>query len=186
MAALGFWIVIYGENAPAGEVANAKNLASQLGPFAWALPSNAFALGFLASFCHVIVLGGPLANPYAVTFNNNCNPNYGITVNRAQDPGESWQDYVASGSITVQGFVKNGTAYPGGKNGIIGVGTGILGVQQVILIGGWNFQDTCAEVQAYLANSGPGVYQNTWTSESTDTCDANASYQQVTDPLNTA
>jgi len=177
------WIVIYGDNAPQGEIDNAKAIASALGIGARALPASSQLITWLSKFANIVVVGGSFANPYAVSMNDLVNPKWDITVVRAQNEGESWKDYCESGGIVVKGFIKDSVPYSGGVGkGFIGIGSQSLiraRALQVVMIMGWDFQDSCAMGKAFRDGQGAGIYNCSGTPTTDDTCDPNVTYTQI-------
>lgn len=150
------WLVIYGENAPKGEIAHASLIAEHLRTqfnIARAVPSSALALDLLIRTANVVVLGGPIGNEWAVKLNEYVNPRWHIVVNRVRSPGETWKQYVESGGIDIPEYTLNGSPYTGE------VGTGIIGIGSqpyirarpliTVFVGGWTFEDTCTVGKAF-------------------------------------
>ena len=190
------WIVIVGSGAPAAEVSNGTLVIQHirrklnLTPFK-AFPDTFPGLPLLVKNCNVVTIGGPPANEWTFNLNEYTDPKWDITVNRERAADESYQEYIQSGGITVNGFMVGTTRVAGQVHrGILGMGQQIatetssilhrqrkrflqsnrrffgqsnkLRPLQVIHIGGWFFEDTCTMVQAFLADVDPGFYQCDW------------------------
>lgn len=160
------WVVIYGENAPSGEIENANKIADFLRKklnVVRVLPSNAQALDLLARFCNFVVIGGPYANEWAFNLNEQVNPKYQIVVNREKTAEESWSEYATSGGFDVTGFLKNGTAYPGRAGlGLLGIGSQTYPrarLLNVVFVGGWGYGDTCTMGKAFRDGAESGMYE---------------------------
>jgi hypothetical protein len=167
-----FWIVVYGAEAPQGEVENAKQIATYLRGklnIVRVLPDNASGLDFLAKFANVVVVGGPDANRWALEINSYINPKWDVTILRERGAGEDYHDWVRSGALRVNGILVDSTRYPFvGGYGMIGVGNRPemrLRPLKAYSIGGVWYCDTCAVGRAFREGAGPGVYKTGCTSE---------------------
>jgi hypothetical protein len=186
------WIIIHGYACPEGDKTNAEKIAAYLRSklnFVRVLPSDARTLSLLTRFCNFVVIGGPVANEWAFNLNGYVQPRYKIEVTREREPGESWGDYVKSGAFTVSGFLKNDVFYPGAA----GVGSLGKGSQpyprvrplQIIVIGGWDYGDSCTIGKAFRNDAGPGIYSCVYpplTFEDPYPPDESMSYTLITDP----
>lgn len=164
------YVVIVGEEAPEGEIANAQEIAKFLrrtlnvsvGAYMPVKPSTV-GLKALSSLINVIIVGGPHSNEYAFLLNDYLNPKIDMTVTREQNPDETYTEYIASGAVIVRGYLLDETPYTGGaKTGMIGMGKKRL-FDRIMAIEGWDFEDTCAIGKAFRDGQGPGIYSTNYT-----------------------
>lgn len=160
------WVVIHGADPPEGEIENAQKIASHIRSklnIIRVLTADALGLDLLTKLANVVTVGGPFANEWAFKLNEFVNPKYDMTVLREREAGENYFDWIASGALKIDGFLKNGTKYAGaGGRGIIGDGTQrALRARplRVVHVGGWWYCDTCAMGEAFRADAGAGVYE---------------------------
>ena len=166
------YVVIIGAGAPEGESADAaattKYLRSTLniavGNVVMPMTDGSLGVKLLTNTCNVVVVGGPHANYYTYTLNELCNPRFKITLKKDFDPAAgTWQDFVLAGNLTVDGFLVDDKLYPfaAGK-GIIGLGKARL-LDTIVMLAGYDFEDTCAVSKAFRDGKGAGLYSCTYT-----------------------
>ncbi|GAJ19058.1 unnamed protein product, partial [marine sediment metagenome] len=103
------WVVIHGFGPPEGEIENAMKIASHIRSklnIVRVLPSDALALDLLTKLANVVTVGGPIANEWTFKLNEFVNPKYDMTVLREKTPEETYLDWVKSGALRVDGFLK--------------------------------------------------------------------------------
>ena len=190
------WLVIYGAAPPQGEIENAQKIGDYLRSklnIVRVLPADyvggmGIDLDLLTKLANVVTVGGPGANEWAFKLNEFVNPKYDMTVLRERTPEETYRDWMVSGALKIDGFLKDATKFEGiiGR-GIIGVGKqDALRARplRVIHVGGWAYCDTCAMGEAFRADAGAGVYD---TGCKVDTpyekpCPIGALYTKIADP----
>jgi hypothetical protein len=188
------WIVIVGFAAPQPEKDEAAALSTYLRRQLNIVPlkgvlSDFTAMQLLMKQCNVVVLGGCFANEWAFYLNEYVEPKLDLTVSRERDADESWPDYIASGAITVNGVLVNGVSQPiGSHRGIIAKGvlpSNRLRPLEIVIIHGWEFEDTCTMVKAFMEDAEPGLYECIWSGSPqqydspTLACPADATYNKL-------
>lgn len=186
------WLVLAGPNVPDGELANAQAVADFLrGQLNVARVLQADPYGedpmveALMRFCNVVVVGGPLTNPYAFYLNEYLNPRMDITVVAEKTPEQTWEEYVASGGFTQNGWICD--------DQVLALEGGILGYGaqpyprarplQIWLAAGVHYEDTCTMGKAFREDAGAGVYSCTWSDVThEDPCPEDAEYTLVKAP----
>jgi len=184
------WIVIYGANAPEGEIENARKIARHIRSrinLTRVYPDDATGLDLLTKLTNVVTVGGPLANEWTFKLNNCVNPKWDITVLREKKPEETWDEYIKDGGIKVNGFLKNATQYSPEGRGMIGIGRQVAlraRPLRVVSIGGWRYCDTCVVGQAFRENAGAGIFETGCTEEIAREapCPAGITYVKIADP----
>jgi len=184
------YLVVVGSEAPEGEIGNAQAISTFLRrtlniAVGGIIPikDNSPGIQMLTKLCNVIVVGGPFANEFAFTMNEFINPKYDITVSREKTAEETWREYVASGALTLNGYLMDEKPYSGGVNtGIIGTGRTRL-FDKVVVISGETFEDTCALGKAFREDAGPGIFNCSWTEVPDQSiCPEDAEYTKSAEP----
>ena len=186
------WVVIHGAAPPQGEIENAQKIGDYLRSklnIVRVLPADSANLDLLTKLANVVTVGGPGANEWTFKLNEFMNPRWDMTVLRERTPEETYRDWIVSGALTVNGFLKNTTKFERKE-----IGSGIIGVGKqaalrarplrVVHIGGSGYCDTCAMGEAFRADAGAGVYD---TGCKVDTpyeepCPIGALYTKIADP----
>lgn len=186
------WVVIHGANPPEGEIENAmliaKHIRSKLN-IVGVLPADALGLDLLTKLANVVTVGGPYANEWAFKLNEFVNPRWDMIVLRERTPEETYTDWIASGALTVDGFLKNATKFERKEigSGIIGVGKQVAlraRPLKIVHVGGSGYCDTCAMGEAFRADAGAGVYETGYTTDIPyeESCPVGATYTKIADP----
>jgi hypothetical protein len=185
------WVVIYGANAPKGEIENAQKIAAHIKSklnMVRVYPSDAQGLDLLTKLANVVTVGGPGANEWTFKLNEFVNPKWDFTVKREKTPEETWVEYIMSGGLEVVGFIKDTSKFEGAiGRGIIGEGKQVaLRVRplKVVHVGGWDYCDTCAMGEAFRADAGVGVYDTGCKVPVPyeEPCPVGAVYKKIADP----
>ena len=184
------YLVIVGSEAPKGEIGNAQAISAALRrrlniAVGGIIPikDNTPGIQLLSKFCNVVVVGSPMANEFAFLMNDYVNPKFDITVQREKTPEETWAEYIASGALVINGYFCDEAPYGAGSNtGIIGTGRTRL-FDKVVIVGGWEFEDTCAVGKAFAENAGPGIFNCSWTKvPDMSICPEDAAYTKSIEP----
>ena len=167
------WLVIAGDEAPVGEINNANSVATYLRRKFNLVPlkgswnsTYAGSRSRLTQYANILLVGGPAASEYTFKLNDLLEPRYNIKVVRERNEGETWSDYVTAGGIQVSGWLVNGVPLAGASHlGVIGVGQQKMGIRASQIVGllGWNYEDTCVLVKAFMEAAESGVYDLQWT-----------------------
>lgn len=178
------YLVVVSPDAPQAEKDNAEAIASHIMQklnYARVVTNDDTKLEQLSRFANIILVGGPLGNEWAFKLNDYVNPRWDVTVLKERKEGQTWSEYLAAGSLRVNGYIINETKPTGygAHTGIIGKGQNTsyprLRPLQVVTIGGYSGQDTCCVAKAFLEDQEAGVYDTTWTG--TEICPADANYK---------